>query len=203
MNFDNFTLMTGFDKYYGRNEYPGNGDYDGHWGVFDEPYYNFFSRKCSEMKQPFMNVFFSLSSHHPYNLPEAFKGKFPKGTLPIHESVGYADYALGRFFENAKHTAWYHNTLFVITADHTGPSATPEYSTKAGMFRVPILFYHPGSGLNGWTDRVTQQTDIVPGILDYLHFNESFSAFGNSMFDTTVTPFAVNFTGDVYQVIGQ
>jgi len=200
MNFDNFTLLTGFDKYYGRKEYPLN-NYDGHWGVFDEPFYYFFVDKCSEMKQPFVNAFFSLSSHHPYSLPKEYQGKFPKGELPIHESIGYADYALRCFFEKAKKTEWYKNTLFVITADHTGPASTIYYNTKSGMFRVPIVFYHPGSDLKGWSDRVTQQTDIIPGILDYLHYDEPFTAFGNSMFDTTFTPFAANFAGDVYQVI--
>ncbi len=200
MNFDNFTLLTGFDNYYGRKEYPMS-DYDGHWGVFDEPFYYFFVDKCSGMKQPFVNTFFSLSSHHPYNLPEKYKGKFPQGDLPIHESIGYADYSLRSFFERAKTTNWYNNTLFVITADHTGPAAQAYYNTKSGMFKIPIVFYHPGSSLKGWSDRVTQQTDIIPGILHYLRFDEPFSAFGNSMFDTTVTPFAANFAGDVYQIM--
>jgi phosphoglycerol transferase MdoB-like AlkP superfamily enzyme len=200
MNFDNFTMLTGFDKYYGRKEYPRD-DYDGHWGVFDEPFYYFFADKCSAMKQPFVTAFFSLSSHHPYNLPAKFKDRFPKGDLPIHESIGYADYSLQCFFEKAKTTDWYQNTLFVITADHTGPSSKISYNTKAGMFRVPIVFYHPGGTLRGWSDQVTQQTDIVPGILDYLHYDEPFVAFGNSMFDSTNTPFAVNFTGDVFQAI--
>ncbi|HMT30445.1 MAG TPA: LTA synthase family protein [Bacteroidia bacterium] len=200
MNFDNFTLLTGFDKYYGRKEYPQN-DYDGHWGVFDENFYYFFSDKCSGMKQPFVCSFFSLSSHHPYNLPDKYRGKFKKGTLPIHESIGYADYSLKCFFEKAKQTDWYKNTLFVITADHTGPSEQAYYNTKAGMFRVPVIFYQPGSNKKLWSDDVTQQTDILPGILDYLNYDEPFSAFGNSMFDTTRTPFAVNFAGDVYQVM--
>ncbi|MBL0342837.1 MAG: sulfatase-like hydrolase/transferase [Bacteroidetes bacterium] len=200
MNFDNFTLLTGFDNYIGRKEYP-YGNYDGHWGVFDEPFYYYFIEKCSAMKQPFVNAFFSLSSHHPYTIPEEDKGRFKKGTLPIHESIGYADYALRQFFEKAKQTKWYNNTLFVITADHTGPSEYAYYNTKSGMFKVPILFFRPGSNLQGWSDRVTQQTDIVPGILDYLHFDEPFTAFGNSMLDTTLSPFSFNFTGDVYQIL--
>lgn len=201
MNFDNFTLITGFEKYYGRKEYPGD-DYDGHWGVFDEPFYMYFIEKCNQMRKPFVNVFFSLSSHHPYSIPSHLAGRFPKGSLPIHESIGYADYALGKFFEKASQTEWYHNTLFVITADHTGPSGSMKYNSKAGHFMIPLLFYHPGSHLKGSFDRVTQQTDIIPGILDYLRYDEPFTSFGNSPFDTLTMPFAVNYPGDVYQVIG-
>ncbi len=201
MNFDNFTLITGFEKYYGRKEYPGD-DYDGHWGVFDEPFYMYFIENCNQMKKPFINVFFSLSSHHPYSIPSHLQNRFPKGTLPIHESIGYADYALGMFFEKASKTEWYDNTLFVITADHTGPSNSMKYNSKAGHFMIPLLFYHPGGNLKGEFKRVTQQTDIIPGILDYLNYDEPFTAFGNSPFDTLKTPFAVNYPGDVYQVIG-
>lgn len=200
MNFDNFTMITGFEKYYGRREYPGD-DYDGNWGVFDEPFYYFFIDKCNGMKQPFVNVFFTLSSHHPYSIPAKQKGRFPKGSLPIHESIGYADFALQQFFGKAKQAPWFSNTLFVITADHTGPAERPEYNTSLGHYCIPILFYHPGDSLRGISARVTQQTDIIPGILDYLNYNEPFSAFGNSLFDTSNTPFAVNYNGTIFQAV--
>jgi len=162
----------------------------------------YFIENCNQMKKPFINVFFSLSSHHPYSIPSHLQNRFPKGTLPIHESIGYADYALGMFFEKASKTEWYNNTLFVITADHTGPSNSMKYNSKAGHFMIPLLFYHPGGNLKSEFERVTQQTDIIPGILDYLNYDEPFTAFGNSPFDSLKTPFAVNYPGDVYQVIG-
>lgn len=200
MGFDNFTSMSGFGNYYGRKEYPGN-DYDGHWGIFDENFYHFYISKMNEMKPPFVTSFFSLSSHHPYTIPVHLKNRFPKGPLPIHESIGYADYALASFFREASKTKWFDNTLFVITSDHTGPSAIPFYQTKTGMFRVPILYFMPGSELKGRNSRTTQQTDIVPGILDLLNYDLPFTAFGNSPFDTTSSGMAVNYPGDVYQAI--
>lgn len=202
MGFDNFTSMSGFSHYYGRKEYPGN-DYDGHWGIFDENFYHFFISKMNEMKPPFVTSFFSLSSHHPYTIPAHLKNRFPKGPLPIHESIGYADYALASFFREASKTNWYANTLFVITSDHTGPSAIPFYQTKTGMFRVPILYFMPGSALKGRNSRTTQQTDIIPGILDLLNYDLPFTAFGNSPFDTTSQGMAFNYPGDVYQAMNQ
>jgi phosphoglycerol transferase MdoB-like AlkP superfamily enzyme len=198
MGFDNFTLLTGFEKYYGRKEYPGN-EYDGQWGIFDENFFYFFINKCNSMNTPFVNVFFSLSSHHPYTLPSHLKNKFKKGPLPIHESIGYADYSLSCFFREAKKQSWFNNTLFVITADHTGPSVKPYYQTKAGMFRIPLIFYCPSLNLKGDNPGVTQQVSIVPGILDLLGYSEPFVSFGNSMFDSTHA-FAINYTGDMYQL---
>jgi len=198
MGFDNFARITGFNGYYGRNEYPGDG-YDGQWGVFDGPFFQYFCNAMSKQKEPFVNVFFSLSSHHPYAIPDSLKNSFPKGPLPIHESLGYADYSLGKFFESASKTSWYSNTLFVITADHTGPNSAAAYNSSLGMFRIPVVFFAPDHSLKGVSRRVTEQIDIIPSILDYLHFDLPFSSFGNSVFDNTKSGRALNYTGSLFQ----
>ncbi|MEP7169056.1 MAG: LTA synthase family protein, partial [Bacteroidota bacterium] len=200
MGFDNFAKAAGFDFYKGRNEY-GPNDYDGNWGVYDETFYNYFVSEMNKMKSPFMTCMFSISSHHPYSIPDKYKGKFKKGTLPIHESIRYADYSLKTFFENASHQTWFDNTLFVLTADHTGPAEFAKYQTKKGIYEIPILFYRHNSNLKGRSDLVTQQSDILPSVLDLLNFDKPFSAYGNSVFDSTVTHWAANFMSDSYQLI--
>lgn len=200
MGFDNFTAAAGYDTYYGRNEY-GSKDYDGNWGIFDEPFYKFYIEKMNEMKQPFHTALFTISSHHPYTIPDHLKNKFPKGTLPGHESVGYADYALQSFFDLASKQAWYDSTLFVITADHTSMSEGEYYKNKLGIYAVPIIYYMPHDGLKQWSMQVTQQAAILPSVLDYLNFDSQFVAFGKSVFDTIGHPFAANFMDDGYQLI--
>ncbi|MEO5569515.1 MAG: LTA synthase family protein [Bacteroidia bacterium] len=202
MGFDNFVNAAGFDFYMGRTEY-GKNDYDGDWGVFDEKFYSFFVSEMNKLKQPFITCMFSISSHHPYPIPAEHQGKFKKGPLPIHESIGYADYSLKTFFENACGQSWYDSTLFVITSDHTGPSDYPEYKTKKGIYEIPIIFYQPHSNLKGRSDEVVQHCDILPTVLDLLNYDEPFSAFGNSVFDSTVTHFAANSLSDYYQLITQ
>lgn len=200
MGFDNFTAAAGYDNYYGRNEY-GSKDYDGNWGIFDEPFYKFYIQKMNEMKQPFHTALFTISSHHPYTIPDHLKNKFPKGTLPGHESVGYADYALQSFFNLASKQAWYDSTLFVITADHTSMSEGEYYKNKLGIYAVPIIYYMPHDGLKKWSMQVTQQAAILPSVMDYLNYDQQFVAFGKSVFDTTTHPFAANFMDDGYQLI--
>ncbi|HKR03925.1 MAG TPA: LTA synthase family protein, partial [Bacteroidia bacterium] len=200
MGFDNFAKAAGFDFYKGRNEY-GEKDYDGNWGVYDNKFYNYFISEMNKMKQPFMTCVFSLSSHHPYAIPPGYKGKFKKGTLPIHESIMYADYSLKTFFENASKQPWFDSTLFVLTADHTGPAEYAQYQTKKGIYEIPVLFYRHNSSLKGRSGLVTQQCDILPSVLDLLNYDKPFSAFGNSVFDTAVTHFAANFLNDYYQLI--
>lgn len=201
MGFDVFAKSTNHQHYFGRKEY-GEKDYDGHWGVFDEPFYHYVIDACQKFKQPFAITVFSLSSHHPYSIPNQYKNRFPKGTLPIHESIGYADYSLRRFFESASKTDWYANTIFVITADHTGPSADAVYGNRIGVFKIPLLIFIPDGSLKGRNTRTTQQADILPTVMDYLNYDRAWFDFGTSVLDTTADGFAVNFTGDLFQIVG-
>jgi len=86
-NFDKFANLAGYDTYYGKNEYVGPSSFDGKWGVFDEDFLQFFNKKLSTFKEPFFSTLFTISSHAPFTIPEKYKGKFPKGTTEIHESL--------------------------------------------------------------------------------------------------------------------
>jgi phosphoglycerol transferase MdoB-like AlkP superfamily enzyme len=169
MGFDKFMLNAGFKEYYGLNEYSENKkDFDGHWGIYDEPYLNYFCKKLSGFEKPFVAGVFTLSSHQPYSVPEQYKGRFPTGTLDIHESIGYADYALKQFFACAASQPWYPNTLFVVTADHTQYHHTPAYANALGEYRVPLILFQHERKIKADTAQVSQHIDLLPTILDYI-----------------------------------
>src|SRR5690606_39267322 len=44
MSFDVFTRSAGVDHYYGRTEYNNDKDYDGNWGIYDEPFLQYFEQ---------------------------------------------------------------------------------------------------------------------------------------------------------------
>ena len=202
MSFDSFTSLAGFERYYGFNEYPDKGDSDNYWGIFDEPFEQFMVNELSTFKQPFVAGLFTLSSHHPYTIPEQHKGRFPKGHLINLESIGYADYALGRFFESAAKTDWYDNTLFVLTADHTAQSESEFYQSTVGHYAVPLIFICPSdSAMHGIYTRTAQQIDIMPTILDYVGCDEPYVAFGNSLFDSAAPRVSVSYLNGLYQII--
>ena len=170
MHFDVFSEIAGFDRYIGRDQYPGpRSDDDGQWGIFDEPFLAFTADTLNATQQPFLAGVFTLTSHNPFRVPEQYAGKLPKGTLPIHESIAYADESLRKFFDKAKTMPWYPNTIFVITGDHTSLNDRPEYNNIFGQHRVPILFFDPQDGLPRTSqDKVAQQVDIAPTLLDIL-----------------------------------
>jgi len=199
MGFDAFARMAGFNDYFGKNEYPdGKEDFDGIWGLWDEPFLQFFASKLNQFPQPFMASVFTVSSHHPFKVPEKYKGQFPEGPVQICRTIGYTDYALRRFFDAVKGKPWFDSTLFVITADHTNEIIFREYQTTLGHFSVPVAFFMHNSGLKGYIGRIAQQIDILPSVLGYLNYEGEFIAFGNNLFDEKAESFAFNTIGSNY-----
>ena len=201
MGFDSYTKLAGFDRYYGRTEYHNDKDYDGKWGIRDEEFLQYTAGIMNQLPQPFLGALFTLSSHHPYIVPGKYTHKFRKGNLPIQEAVMYTDYSLRRFFETAKKTAWFDNTLFVITADHTSEGYYPYYQSSVGQYAVPIIFYKCNSDLKNISGEVVQQTDIMPSVLGYLGYDEDYVGFGTSVFDTTAPRFSIHYISGLYGLI--
>lgn len=199
MNFDIFSQIAGIDSYYGLNEYPNQVDYDGNWGIFDEPYLQYFADELTKKSTPFFASIFTLSSHHPYTIPSQHQGKFPKGELEIHESIGYVDYALKRFFEKAQQQPWYANTVFILTADHTAQTANPAYKNRTGIFKVPFVIANYSDSAEVISSPV-QQTDFIPLALDLSGFSGNAIFFGNNPL-TESEHFAVNYINGIYQLI--
>ena len=183
MGFMGFGNILGFKHYYGKTEYNNDADFDGIWGIWDEPFFQYFAKTLNTKKSPFMATMFSVSSHHPFKVPEKYAGKFKKGPLEIHEPVGYTDYALKQFFETAKKMPWYQNTIFVMVADHTNQVAYPEYEKAMNRFAVPILFYSPNPkyNLKGEIITPTQQMDIYPTLADLMGYNRKIRSWGRSL----------------------
>ena len=200
MGFQAFMNMAGVDQYYGMTEYDNDDDFDGIWGIWDDKFLQFFAGKLNEFPQPFTSTLFSVSSHHPFEIPASFKDQFKGGPLVIHKCVQYADYALKEFFRTASSMPWYKNTLFVITADHTSSEIQfPEGRTGWGFYSVPLIFFKPDNSLAEERSEIAQQIDIMPSVLGYLNFDEPFVAFGRNLFGEDERPFALNYKDNVYQ----
>jgi phosphoglycerol transferase MdoB-like AlkP superfamily enzyme len=193
MGFDAFVNLAGIRHYYGMNEYGNDEDFDGMWGIWDHKFLSFFAEKLNTFAEPFFSVFFSVTSHHPFTIPDEFDGYFKGGDQPILKCIEYTDYALGAFFRSAQKQPWYANTLFVITADHCSSNVLfPETRTAWGSASVPIIFFRPDNSLKGMRNEIIQHTDIMPSVLGYLHCREPFLAFGRNIFGPD-KPFAFTY----------
>jgi phosphoglycerol transferase MdoB-like AlkP superfamily enzyme len=210
MGFSHFMPIVGVNKYYGRaqyvqeNNYPANQDYDGNWGVWDIPFYDYALKKINTFEQPFFTTLFSINVHHPFNTEPWFEELYP-GTDKKIRAIKYADYNLKLFFEKASGEPWFKNTLFVLTADHSGPGNMPLYTNNEGRYKIPLLLYCPSdSNLIGVKHHVTEQIDIMPTVLHYLGYPKSFRAFGVSKLDTlNKQHYNYTFEKGIYQITGQ
>lgn len=122
-HFDNmrsFFKGNGFQAIVDQNDFA-NPVFEGSWGVSDEDLFARTHERILEHHaagQPFFTLVFTSSNHSPF--------EFPDGRIELHDpdkatennAVKYADYALGRFFAQARASDYWQDTLFVVVADH-------------------------------------------------------------------------------------
>jgi hypothetical protein len=204
MSFDAFCYAAGIQHYYGLNEYPAKEiDFDGNWGIYDEPYLQYVASCLDTVSNPFFAGVFTLSSHHPFKVPEKYKSKFTQlyNELEISPTISYTDFALSRFFNAIKSKAWFKNTLFVITADHTSLSKDKFYKNRLGVYNVPIAFYSPDVNLKQVIDtaKIIQHIDLYPTILSLMGINDTVFSFGDDILKRKTI--GVNYLNGIYQFI--
>jgi phosphoglycerol transferase MdoB-like AlkP superfamily enzyme len=207
LGFQGFTKSIGFQHAWSQEDFEadsrteGRAAYDNWWGIWDEPFLQYFRMKMSDMKEPFMTALFTLTSHHPFHVPDKYKEVYREEELPIHKCIRYTDNALRRFFAEAAKEPWFKNTIFVLTGDHTNASNHAEYKSGINQFSTSIIFYDPSGHLTpGIHDGIAQQTDILPTILGAVGYPKPYMAFGCDLFNTPAKDtWAVNYLDGVYQ----
>lgn len=202
MGFKSFTKAIGVTRYFGLESYPNQKHFDGNWGVWDHHMLSFFGRKLGKFKQPFMSAIFTLSSHHPYQIPPAFETKVAKGPEPLCKTLSYTDLSLRQFFERFSKEKWFQNTLFVITADHVGPTRQQRFQTLDWRYRIPVAFYHPRLTVPKPKKGVVfQQIDILPTVLALLGLERPSFALGSSCYDAQQSQKVVYDNGNLLSFI--
>ncbi|MFN3453623.1 MAG: LTA synthase family protein [Pseudobdellovibrio sp.] len=205
MRFDVFTKASGFDNYYGKNEFPDPSQDDGYWGIYDKPFLNFSCETMSQFQEPFASVVFTLSSHQPFKVPDSFA--VPEGAQsepPILKSISYTDSALKGYFECARNKKWFDKTIFVVVADHTGPALNPDKANFEDAFKVPLIFYSAHKEVLKGLDskQYAQQIDILPTLNDLLDLGLiSDNHLSRSLYKTGRKTIAL-FSDHQYQLVG-
>ena len=164
-HFDNmkgFFLSNGFDTTIDINDYE-EFEFKGTWGVSDEDLFNRAHSIMLEEQGPLFTLIFTSSFHSPYEFPDGKIELVNKEKNTKHNSVKYADYALGQYLDKASQSKYWKDSIFLIVADHD--------ERPRGRSLVPIESYHiPGLIIaDGLTprhfDKVTSQIDLLPTLL--------------------------------------
>jgi phosphoglycerol transferase MdoB-like AlkP superfamily enzyme len=205
MGLSGFANTLGYEQYYGRTEFNNDNEFDGFWGIWDEPFFLFTKSILDQKKTPFLSTIFTISSHEPYIIPKKYEGVFDKGDLQMHQCVGYTDFALKKFFESSKNSDWFDNTIFIFTADHGNQTFYPFYKKMVNRFANPLMIYKPNSNLVGVDNRLASHMDIFPTVADLIDYPKPFRSWGRSLVsDNTTEPFVVNyFSGGSYFIMDE
>ncbi len=200
MGFGAYARSAGIERLVSREDYEkahGTRDFDGYWGIWDEEFLQFAGEELSALPQPFFGTLFTLSSHHPFVVPERYAATLPEGYTRIHKGVAYDDLALRRFFERYGAEEWFRRTLFVFVADHVSSEKfAPETREYPGSHHIVGFFYTPDGTLRGEIDEVTQQLDIMPTVLGLLGSEEPYFAFGRDVLGEAERPrWSVSYDG--------
>ena len=205
MGLSGFANTLGYEQYYGRTEFNNDNEFDGFWGIWDEPFFLFTKSILDQKKTPFLSTIFTISSHEPYIIPKKYEGVFDKGDLQMHQCVGYTDFALKKFFESSKNSDWFDDTIFIFTADHGNQTFYPFYKKMVNRFANPLMIYKPNSNLVGVDNRLASHMDIFPTVADLIDYPKPFRSWGRSLVsDNTTEPFVVNyFSGGSYFIMDE
>ncbi|MDW1500516.1 LTA synthase family protein [Vibrio alginolyticus] len=170
-NFDNmktFFFGNGFDQIVEEDDY-NNPSFVGSWGVSDEDLYNKANEefeRLSKSDKPFFSLVFTSSNHSPYEYPQGKIEPYDSEHMTRNNAVKYSDYALGTFFEKAKKSSYWDDTIFIVIADHdarvSGANLVP-----VKHFHIPALIL--GKGIQPRKDdRIANNIDMPPTLLSLI-----------------------------------
>ncbi|HSD61370.1 MAG TPA: sulfatase-like hydrolase/transferase, partial [Burkholderiales bacterium] len=152
------------------------------WGVSDEDLFRNAIRIYDAQHAAGERIFslvMTTSNHKPFTFPAGVPGVPEKdgGRLA---GVRYADYALGRFFEEAKSRPWFGDTVFVVVGDH-GARVYGKEDFPLRTYELPLLVYSPRHLPARRVDGLMSQIDIAPTVLGMLGISYEGSFFGRDV----------------------
>ena len=197
MGFDAYAHSAGIDRFFSREDYEkarGKGDFDNYWGIWDEPFLQYTGEVLGNnatLPEPFFATLFTLTTHHPFVVPDAYRDRLPKGHTLNHKCVAYTDNAFRRFFERYRNEEWFSRTVFVFVADHVSSEKFADATRSFPENHHIIGFiYTPDGALQGTCREPVSQIDIMPTLLHLTGNNKPYFAFGRDLFgEPTAEPF--------------
>lgn len=130
------------------------------WGISDHDLLQEANVLLETQKEPFISLIQLASFHTPFTVPDGiadldytipndeYLAKYAFDSKQEYLALKFCDYALKKFFESAKKSSYYDNTIFIITGDHgmsqVSPSVEATYSNLSlHEFQVPLIIHSP------------------------------------------------------------
>lgn len=183
-HFDNmrrFLSGNGFERVIDRADFA-DPLFVGSWGACDQ---DLLRRAHEEFERagerPFFSLVFTSSNHSPWDFPQGGFELYESPAATRHNAVRYADHALGEFFELARGSSYWDDTVFLVVADHN--------SRVYGAELVPVERFHIPAVFLGGTirpqrvDTLASQVDLIPTTLSLIGVAAEHPALGRDLTD--------------------
>ena len=163
--------------------------------VWDGELLRFIKQKLDSTKKPFFLFAFTENTHFPAIPPNKKYQIYPQDDFGINgylNNLNYFDKKLQEFFEAAKKTDWFDNTIFIITGDHTiGKGFVNSNLKRFSHFKIPLIIYAPKILKPKVIEKIGTQADIFLTVLDLLNLKSPFFTISNSLFSEQKYRFGV------------
>ncbi len=203
-NVDQMAAAAGYEHVYSREEYGYAKDFDGRWGIFDEPMARYVINTINDMPQPFIASWFTISAHGPFTIPDDYDTSvFRHPEVSPERGLEYTDRALALFFAEASRQPWYDNTIFIITGDHGNRDFKGTiYDTPWIFHHIPLIIFTPDGSIapRRISDRVMSQFDISATLLSLLEYPDDYVSVGTDLFDDSRPHYGIFRFADRYYV---
>ena len=170
------------------------------WGISDKNLFREANDVVGRQSQPFFAVIQTADNHRPYTIPKEDLKEFTKVDVPAEtlkrcgfdslaemNAFRYTDYCFKKFFEAARQSAYFANTIFVFVGDHgidgnagtMFPAAWTEHKLTA--YHVPLLFYGPALVSPQRVHAVASMVDILPTLAGMVNIPYRNNAMGRDL----------------------
>lgn len=154
----------------------------GSWGASDQDLFNKANEQFNLMSKEgksFFSLVFTSSNHTPYEYPDNVISLYNEPKKTVENAVKYADFALGEFFEKAKKSPYWKDTIFLVVADHDARTYG-KLAVPIGHFKIPAVFV--GEDIAPRMDtRLVSQIDLVPTLLSLAGISSQHPMIGHDL----------------------
>lgn len=170
------------------------------WGISDKDLLQEANEILEKEKEPFISIIQLASFHRPFTVPSGM-ADFDY-TMPSQDyldrygfvdgeylSMKFCDYAIRKYFEAAKNSSYYNNTIFIVTGDHgiteMSPSAGENYQgLRLYEYHVPLIIHYPKMFPKGEVRYETgSHVDIFPTAANLAGISYQNTTLGRDLLD--------------------
>jgi phosphoglycerol transferase MdoB-like AlkP superfamily enzyme len=180
-NLRTLVLQSEYREIISKEHFPAEQGRMTKWGVPDGYLFDRAASDLQQMKEPFMQTIYTLSSHHPFDVPfSKIPGRNQEAMFL--NSIAYTDSCLGVFIRQLRKSPLWKNTLLLVTSDHGALEPGSTAITDPATYRIPLIWSGGVVDSIQKIDAITQQIDLGTTLIHQLGWESDNTPFARDFF---------------------